>query len=237
MYRNIVGGPLIQFYGFKTDGIWISQQEIAASGLTSPFRDAFNAGQLKIVDVNHDGVIDNNDRTLLGSPYPDFKWGVTNTISYNNFDLSFTFQGSQGGKLINGDPNYDETKKLVSAYNENRWISPSNPGDGQTPTYNKNGFNWMLTDYVIEDASYYALREIILGYKVSETSIKPLKLNGLRLYMTVQNLYFHKAKGYRGINPEARLTSGPYASSLVGGYQRGSFPIPRTFVFGVDINF
>lgn len=237
LYRNIVGGPLIQFYGFKTDGIWLSQQEIAASGLTSPFRDAFNAGQLKIVDVNHDGVIDNNDRTLLGSPYPDFKWGVTNTINYNNFDLSFTFQGSQGGKLINGDPNYDETKKLVRAYNDNRWISPSNPGDGQTPTYNKNGFNWMLTDYVIEDASYYALREIILGYKVSESSIKQLKMNGLRLYMTIQNLYFHKAKGYRGINPEARLTSGPYASSLIGGYQRGGFPIPRTFVFGVDINF
>ena len=237
LYRNIVGGPLIQFYGFKTDGVWLSQDQINASGLTSTFRDAFNPGQLRIVDINKDGIINNNDRTLLGSPYPDFTWGMTNTITYKNFDFAFTFQGTQGGKLINGDPNYDEVKKLVNAYNENRWISPANPGDGQTPTYNKNGFNWMLTDYVIEDASYYALREITLGYKIPENKTKQIKLNGLRVYMTVQNLYYHKAKGYRGINPEARLTSGPYASSLVGGYQRGSFPIPQTFVFGVDVNF
>lgn len=237
LYRNIIGGPLIQYYGFKTDGIWLSQDQIIASGLTSPFRDAFNPGQLRIVDVNKDGIINNNDRTLLGSPYPDFTWGMTNTITYKNFDFAFTFQGTQGGKLINGDPNYDEVKKLVYAYNENRWISPANPGDGQTPTYNKNGFNWMLTDYVIEDASYYALREVTLGYKIPENKTKQIKLNGLRVYMTVQNLYYHKAKGYRGINPEARLTSGPYASSLVGGYQRGSFPIPQTFVFGVDVNF
>ncbi len=240
LYKNIVGGPLIQYYGFKTDGIWISQQEIdaaKAAGLSSSFRDAFNPGQLKIVDVNHDGIINNNDRTLLGSPYPDFTWGMTNTFSYKNFDFAFTFQGSQGGKLINGDPNYDETKKLVRSYNENRWISPANPGDGQTPTYNKNGFNWMLTDYVIEDASYYTLREITLGYKIKDDKLKAIKLNGLRLYMTVQNLFFHSAKGYRGINPEARLTSGPYASSLLGGYQRGAFPIPQTFVFGVDVNF
>lgn len=237
LYRNIVGGPLIQYYGFKTDGIWLSQDQINASGLTSTFRDAFNPGQLRIVDVNKDGIINNNDRTILGSPYPDFTWGMTNTITYKNFDFAFTFQGSQGGKLINGDPNYDEVKKLVTAYNENRWISPANPGDGQTPTYNKNGFNWMLTDYVIEDASYYALREITLGYKISENKTKQIKLNGLRVYLSVQNLYYHKAKGYRGINPEARLTSGPYSTSLVGGYQRGSFPIPQTFVFGVDVNF
>jgi len=237
LYKNIVGGPLIQFYGFKTNGIWLSQQEIAASGLTSPFRDAFNEGQLKIVDVNNDGVLDNNDRTILGSPYPDFTWGLTNTFSYDNFDFAFTFQGSQGGKLINGDPNYDETKKLVRSYNDNRYISPSNPGDGKTPTYNKSGFNWMLTDYVIEDASYYALREVSIGVKISEDKMKKILLNGARVYFTAQNLYFHNAKGYRGINPEARYTNGPYASALVGGYQRGAFPIPQTYVIGIDFNF
>jgi hypothetical protein len=116
LYRNIVGGQLIQYYGFKTDGIWLSQDQINASGLTSTFRDAFNPGQLRIVDVNKDGIINNNDRTILGSPYPDFTWGMTNTFTYKNFDFAFTFQGSQGGKLINGDPNYDEVKNEKSVY-------------------------------------------------------------------------------------------------------------------------
>jgi TonB-linked SusC/RagA family outer membrane protein len=237
LYRNIVGGPLIQFYGFKTDGIWISQQEIAASGLTSNFRDAFNEGQLKIVDMNGDGIIDNNDRTILGSPYPDFNWGVTQNISVGSFEFSMTIQGSQGGKVINGDPNYDEVKKLIRSYNDNRWISPGNPGDGRTPTYSKSGFNWMLTDYVLEDASYYTIREVSLSYRLNAAKMEKMNLNGLRFYITAQNLYYHMANGYRGINPEARLSAGPYASSLVGGYQRGGFPVPRSFVFGIDLNF
>jgi hypothetical protein len=111
------------------------------------------------------------------------------------------------------------------------------PGDGKTPNYNKAAFNWLLTDYVMEDASYYALREINLGYKFPDDKIKFAKISSLRLYLSAQNLFFHTAKGYRGINPESRITSGPYGSALVGGYQRGSFPIPQTFVFGVDLNF
>ncbi len=241
LYRNIVGGPLVQFYGFKTDGIWLSQQEIdaaKAAGLSSPFRDAFNQGQLKIVDVNHDNIIDNNDRTILGNPYPDFTWGITNTLTYKNFDLTFTFQGSQGGKVINGDPNYDEMKKLCTAYNTDRYISPSNPGDGQTPTYNKSGFNWMLTDYVIEDASYFALRETTIGYKIGDFKSSLLSVSAIRLYFTAQNLYYHMAKGYRGLNPEARFTnSTPYNTSLVTGYQRGAFPVNQTFIFGIDLTF
>ena len=240
LYLNKVGNPLIQFFGFKTDGVWLSQAQIdaaVANGLTSPFSNAFVPGQLKLVDINGDNVIDNNDRTIIGSPYPDFTWGVTNTLTYNNFDLTFTFQGVQGGSLINGDPNYDEMKKLAKPYNENRWISPMFPGDGQTPNYNKAAFNWLLTDYVIEDASYYALRELNLGYKFDEAKINKFKLSGLRIYFSAQNLYFHSAKNYRGINPEHRNTTGPYGSALVGGYQRGGFPLPRTFVFGVDVNF
>ena len=238
LYLNKVGSPLIQFYGFKTDGVWLSQAQVdaaVASGLTSPLSNAFVPGQLKIVDVDGNNIIDNNDRTVIGSPYPDFTWGMTNTIKYNNFDISFTFQGVQGGSLINGDPNYDEVKKLVKSYNIDRWISPMFPGDGKTPTYSKSAFNWLLTDYVVEDASYYALREINIGYKFPDGKIKFAK--ELRLYTAIQNLYFHSAKGYRGINAESRYTSGAYGSALVGGYQRGGFPIPRTFVFGVDLTF
>ena len=236
IYKSVVGGPLVQFFGYKTDGIWISQAQIDASGLTSELPSVFKPGGLRLVDVDGNGVIDTNDRTIIGNPYPDFTWGFTNNFTFKAFDFSFTWQGVQGGELINGDPNYGETKSRNVNYNSNRWLSPENPGDGRTP-YEEIGFNWMLTDYVVEDASYFALREVNLGYTLPVTLAKKIGLSSLRLYSSAQNVYFRSASGYRGINSEGRSTSGPYGSALVAGYQRGAFPIAKTIVFGIDINF
>jgi TonB-dependent starch-binding outer membrane protein SusC len=239
LYLNQAGNPLIQYFGFKTDGVWLSQADIDAArakGLTSALTNVFVPGGLKLVDLNGDNVIDNNDRTVIGNPYPDFTWGLTNSLNYKNFDFSFTFQGVQGGTLINGDVNYNESKRYNKIYNENRWISPNNPGDGRTP-YSTVGFNWMLTDYCVEDASYYALREVLLGYKFNPKIAKKIGLSNLRVYASAQNLLFHFPKGYRSLNPEARTNSAAYASPLIDGYQRGAFPTSRSFVFGIDINF
>jgi TonB-linked SusC/RagA family outer membrane protein len=239
LYLNEVGSPFIQFYGYKTDGVWLSQAQITAAqgaGLTSSLSNVFVPGGLKLVDLNGDNKLDAADRTVIGNPYPDFIWGITNTVTYKAFDLSFMFQGSQGGELINGDPNYNETKRYNRNYNTNRWLSPMFPGDGKTP-YSTIGFNWMLTDYVVEDASYYCLREVIVGYTLPDKIAKTLHLNSLRAYFSGQNLYFHTPKSYRGINTEARFTSGPYNTPAVDGYQRGGFPMPRTIIFGLDINF
>lgn len=236
VYRNKVGDPLVTFYGFKTDGVWLSQDQITQSGLTSTLTSMFVPGGLKVVDVNKDGKLDNSDRTDLGNPYPDFNWGITNTFKYKNFDFSFLIQGVQGGKVINGDPNYNESRRTIRTYNQNRWVSPIYPGDGRTP-YSTNGFNWMLTDYVIEDASYFALREVNFGYTLPSSMIKKFNLSSMRIYFSAQNLYFHTAEGYRGVNPEGRFNNGPYSSVLIDGYQRGAFPIPQTITAGIDINF
>ena len=239
VYQNKVGDPLINFLGFKTDGVWLSQADIDAArakGLVSSLSNVFVPGGLKVVDVNGDNIIDNNDRTLLGTPYPEFTWGITNTLSYKAFDASFTIQGVQGGNVINGDPNYNESKRKITVYNQNRWISPANPGDGKTP-YSTVGFNWMLTDHVVEDASYYALREVNFGYTLPAKVAQLVKLSSLRLYFSGQNLFFHKASSFKALNPEGRANTGPYASALIDGYQRGSFPIQKTFIFGIDINF
>lgn len=239
LYQNKVGDPFIQFFGYKTDGVWLSQADITAAqtaGLTSSLSNVFVPGGLKLVDINGDKKLDANDRTVIGSPYPDFTWGITNNFSYKAFDLSFMFQGVQGGQLVNGDPNYNETKRYNRNYNTNRWLSPMFPGDGKTP-YSTVGFNWMLTDYVVEDASYYCLREVIVGYTLPQKIAKTLHLNSLRAYFSGQNLYFHTPNSYRGINTEARFTTGPYNTPAVDGYQRGGFPMPKTLLFGLDINF
>lgn len=110
------------------------------------------------------------------------------------------------------------------------------PGDGKTP-YSTVGFNWMLTDYVVEDASFYSLRDVSVGYTLPEKWVNKARLSSLRIYFSAQNLFFHSASGYRGINIEGRSNGGNYATPLIDGYQRGSFPIAKTYLFGIDLNF
>ncbi len=240
-YLNQVGGPLIQYYGLQTDGIWLSQADVNAAiakGQTSTLSGYFTPGALKFKDVNGDGKIDLDDRTVIGNPYPDFTWGITNNFNFYGFDLSFTFQGVQGGQMMNGDGFYNEARKYNRAFNNNRWISPANPGDGKTP-YFTNGYTnaWTQSDYLVTSASYWALREVIAGYTIPVKNMKRMHLNSARFYASIQNLYYHFPKGYVGLNPEARSTAGTYASPLLDGYQRGAFPINRSFLIGLDLNF
>lgn len=231
-YLSQVGGKSIQFYGFKTNGVWTSQEEID-NNLHSK-EDA--PGGMRPVDANGDEVINDQDRVVIGDPLPDFTWGVTNSLKYKGFDLSFLFQGVQGVDVINGDWFYNETKRWHTKYVSNRWISPEHIGDGKTPYYN-NGRNIMLTDKAVEDASYIALRDITLGYQLPKKLLKKTIFSKVRVYANAQNLGYWITGNYRGINPEARHNSGVYNHPLIDGYQRGAFPIERTFSFGIDVNF
>ncbi len=240
-YISKVGAPITQFFGYKTDGIWLSQQQIIdaqAKGLTSPLSGYFTQGALKFVDINNDNIINADDRTELGNPYPDFTWGITNSFTFKGFDLSFTFQGVQGGKVLNGDGFYNEARKINAAFIENRWISPNNPGDGKTP-YFTNGYTnaWTESDYLLTDASYYALRELLVGYSVPKQWANRLHLNNVRAYFSAQNLFFKANDDYKGLNIEARNTNAQYTNPFINGYQRGAFPTNRTIIFGLDINF
>ena len=241
IYASIVGQPYVQFYGYKTDGVWLSQADVdaaLASGQTAILQGYFAPGGVKLKDINGDNRIDLSDRVITGSPFPDFTWGLTNTFRYKKFDLNVLMQGSQGGQLINGDLFYNESKRQNVNYIKNRWVSAANPGDGKTP-YFTNGIaaDLLLTDYAIESASYAYLRNIILGYTLSAKALKKFNITSLRLYTSVDNVFFINGSSYRGINPEARVTSSAYASPVVAGYQRGGFPVNRTYTFGLDFNF
>lgn len=241
IYASIVGQPYVQFFGYKTDGVWISQDEAdaaVAGGQTSILQGYFAAGGVKLKDINGDNKIDLSDRVIMGNPFPDFTWGLTNTIRYKKFDLNILMQGSQGGQLINGDLFYNESKRQNERYIKDRWVSPANPGDGKTP-YFTNGIaaDLLLTDYGVESATYAYLRNIIVGYTLPAKALKKFNVSSLRLYASVDNVFFITGSSYRGINPEARLTSASYASPVVAGYQRGGFPVNRTYTFGLDFNF
>ena len=103
--------------------------------------------------------------------------------------------------------------------------------------YRGEGIGWELTDYLIEDASYAALKDVTIGYTFDKKMLRAAKMQSIHLYVSGQNLAYIWSKGYRGINPEARHTSGQYSSPLVSGYQRGGFPIQRTYTIGIEIVF
>lgn len=231
-YLAKVGGPSIAFFGYKTNGVWLNQEEID----NNPHLNGDVPGGLRVVDINGDKVINDKDRTVIGDPFPDLTWGMTNTFKWKNFDLYVMIQGVQGIDVFNGDGYYNETKRFNRNYVKNRWISPESPGDGKTP-YFTNGVSWQLTDYMIEDGSYVALRDVVLGYKFDKKLMKKIGANSLRVYASGQNLLYLWSKNYRGVNPEARMTSGNYSSPLVSGYQRGGFPLQSSVTFGFELNF
>lgn len=245
IYRASIGEEAIQYYGYQSDGVWTSFDEVNAARTDTSFTYSLFSpiiGGLKVSNTDGNDSINSDDRVVLGSPYPDFTWAITNTFHYKNFDFSFLFQGSQGGELINGNAYYNEQLRMNKAYTENRFISPMYPGDGKT-TYSTttSGGNLMLTDYVVEDASYIALRELSFGYTLPGNIAQTLRLSNLRAYFSATNLIYLMGSNYRGINPEARTTSrsnnADYGDPLIDGYQRGAFPLNKTFVFGLDITF
>ncbi len=247
VYRAIVGQPAIQFFGYKSDGIYTTFEEVAAAkAITDAKGAAFTytkftpvVGGLKVLNTDGNNRLDADDRVVLGDPFPDFTWGITNTINYKNFDISILIQGVQGVDVVNGNVNYNEQLRYNTAYTNNRYVSPMFPGDGKTVFSNTtSGGDLMLSDYCIEDGSYAAIRDFSFGYTIPASLAKSLKISDLRAYFSGQNLVYLMAKNYRGINPEARKTSGSsYGSPLVDGYQRGAFPLNKTFTLGVDITF
>lgn len=246
VYRAIVGQPSIQYYGYVSDGVYTTFEEVAAAKAITdangvPFvytKYSPVLGGLKVKNINGDNKIDPEDRVILGDPFPDFIWGITNTFTYRGFDLNFLFQGVQGVDILNGNLNYNESLRLNTVYTNNRYVSPMFPGDSKT-TFDKNtsGGDLMLTDYCIEDGSYAALRDFTFGYTFPGKVVKKMRIGALRAYFSAQNMIYIMAKNYRGVNPEARKTSGPYSSPLVDGYQRGVFPLNRTYTAGIEVTF
>ncbi|MFB6248806.1 MAG: TonB-dependent receptor [Salinibacter sp.] len=231
-----VGSPIGSYFGYKVEGVYQSQQEIENApedmvGDPSP-------GDLRFTDVNGDGRITPEDKTVTGSYQPDFTYGVTNTFRYAGFDLRVFLQGVEGREILNltnrhlgnGEFNFNQYSFFL-----NRWQSPENPGNGEVPRPDRltglHGNNNRISEFQVNDGSYLNIREVTLGYTVQGSTLNDL-VQRLRLYASAQNLYMFT--DYRGFNPMASI---PTDDQLTIGQDYGAYPLQRTWSVGVDVNF
>ncbi|RZM29991.1 MAG: SusC/RagA family TonB-linked outer membrane protein, partial [Pedobacter sp.] len=232
-----IGSAPGSFFGYKVIGIYQNQNEIDTQPIVKNANGtAFSKpGQLKFADVNGDGVITADDRTIIGDPFPDFTYGMTNSFAYKGFDFAFTIQGVHGFEVLNA------ARRFYGSYSglnntirsaSNGWKSEADRGDGVTPQIDRNfgalGIASVInnaTSAFVEDGSFLRIRNITLGYNLPASVAKALKVANARFSFTVQNAYtFTKYEGY---NPEVSVEG---ANPLVPGADSGAYPLARTFM-------
>ncbi|MBJ2173549.1 TonB-dependent receptor [Aureibaculum sp. A20] len=235
------GDPLGLFYGLEVEGLFrtVEDFEGAAIQYGRPFEDALFAttwlGDVKYKDQNNDGIIDDNDRTVIGNPHPDFTFGFQNSFRYKDFDLSLFLQGSYGNDVFNGigrlltSGNRTYTNQSPSVLD---FWSVDNP-DANSPRLARNDTrNIDISDRYIEDGSYLRIQNITLGYTLPSFFSKKAGLSKLKLYGSIQNLYTFT--NYSGYDPEI----GSYNQNpLLTGIDAGRYPSPRTYTIGVNVEF
>jgi TonB-linked SusC/RagA family outer membrane protein len=224
-----VGAPVGSFFGLRTDGIIQTGDQILPG--SSSFG-SVGPGDIRYVDANGDGSINNNDRVIIGNPQPKFFYGLSNNFSYKNFDLSIFIQGTYGNDVWN--VNSHELYRNDGATNNirgvmNRW-RPDAPSDFWPSSRTR---PFVLSDRHIEDASFLRIRTITLGYQLPVAALNVNKyVRTARIYVQGQNLFTFT--NYTGFDPEVNsLGQDPIAI----GVDRGTFPMARMMMIGVNIGF
>ncbi|MEP6682331.1 MAG: TonB-dependent receptor [Parafilimonas sp.] len=235
--QSIAGQPVGSFYGFVTDGLYRSQEELAKGpdqGLPVGQQGLW-LGDVRYKDLNGDGKITAADETYIGNPNPKFTYGLSNSFSYKGFDLSIFLQGVYGNDIFNYSRR--ETESEFSVYQNqlstvmNRYTSQNT--NGSLPRYNQySQNNLIISDRYIEDGSYLRIQNLALGYNFPVKWINHLKMTSCRIYISGQNLYtFTKYSGY---DPEL----GAYNNSVIlQNIDYGHYPNPRSLTVGANIVF
>nr|WP_314499865.1 TonB-dependent receptor [uncultured Chryseobacterium sp.] len=223
-----VGEELNSFYLYEAIGV-LSTADLTNTGVAKT-KGAI-AGDVKYKDVNGDGVINENDRHIIGSPTPDYYWGFTNTFSYRGFDLSVFFQGQKGGysyALLGRaiDRTSMGTTTNVMGNWANRWRSDADPGDGKTPRLDGTTGSLLDTRWLY-DATYIQLKNVTLGYNFEQDLVSKLKISNLRVYVSLENVW-RKDHYYGGYNPESVQSDGT---------DYGAYPNAKVYMMGLNFNF
>ncbi|PWJ40801.1 SusC/RagA family TonB-linked outer membrane protein [Sediminitomix flava] len=243
--RTEAGGAVGQFFGYEVEGVFQSQEEADNSAQAG---EGVGAGDFKFkdqltVDTNGDGipdeadgVINGDDRTLIGNPNPDLFYGINLGMSYKRWDATFFFQGVQGGDLFNAFKYYNyATHKNYALTNDykDHWTAQN----GSNELFGLNSAtveqNLRPSDFYVEDGSYLRLKNMQIGYTFPENAIKGVK--NLRLYFSGQNLF--TITKYTGLDPEVGGLGTGSGGTLNQGVDYGRYPQSRVLSIGANVTF
>jgi TonB-linked SusC/RagA family outer membrane protein len=222
-----VGAPLNAFYGYVVEGVFQQGEDMAASAqpLAQP-------GEYRYKDVNQDGIITTADRTILGSPFPDYTFGISNDFSYGPFSFSFFVQGVQGSSVFNlnrtesENPNSFRRNRLAESYTD-RWTPQHPTNENSSGIAPKVAYASNINSRAVEDASYIRLKNVQLSYTLPVSKLRYIK--GAQLYVTGQNLV--TLTNYTGSDPEVSAFG---SSNVRADYN--AYPLTRTYTVGINLN-
>ncbi len=229
--RHQAGRPVNSFYGFVTNGIFQTQEEVDQYAVQVPGADPYNRtspGDIRFVDLNNDGVINDDDRTYLGDPNPDFVFGLNNRLAIGAFDLELFVHGVAGNQVFNANRIW--TEGMSSARNQSRatrdrWSGPNSSNSMPRAIFGDPNGNTRASDRYIEDGSYLRLRTATIGYTLPAELVRTMSVGQVRLYATGQNLL--TITGYSGFDPEVNIA----------GIDHNVYPVTRTVSVGFDLRF
>ncbi|MFH7002071.1 SusC/RagA family TonB-linked outer membrane protein [Flavobacterium bizetiae] len=234
--RLEVGQPLFYFYGYQTNGIYQNQAEVDA--VFGPGQTTIKPGDIKIVDRDGNKIINSNDKTNIGNPYPDFTYGLNLTAAYKNFDFNCFISGVQGNDIFNA--NTFDLKGMNRLFNASTDVLDranvvngvvTNPS-ATLPRAQGADINWSSANQrYVEDGSYTRLKNIALGYTFSGDAFKAY-FSKIRFYVSGQNLI--TVTKYSGLDPEIARAD---ANANSAGIDLGRYPQPKSVIFGLDVTF
>ena len=234
--RTYEGQPLFSYYGFKTNGLYQTQSDIDGDANVANDGNKANIqpGDVKFVDQNGDGKVDDQDRIFLGSPNPKAVFGINGTAGYKLFDFGFSFAGVNGVSLYNADrvAGLDGTG-VFNWYADqlNRWHGAGTSNEIPRLTRRNLNNNYRSSDLWVENGSYLALKNITLGYTFPNINISGASLQQTRIYVSCYNAFY--LTNYSGLTPELGYTD----NNRQRGIDVAQYPSARTFTFGASINF
>lgn len=223
---TMAGYPIGYFYGYKVAGVYQSSQDIANSPTNTLA--TVTPGDLKFADVNGDGQITAEDRTMIGNPTPDVTYGFSLGVSYKNWSLDVDMMGQGGNQIYRTWDNYNFAQFNYLAQRMDRWH-----GEGTSnsqPLLNaKHSINTLNSEYYIEDGKFFRIRNVQLAYTFDKALISKVRLQALKVYMNIQNLKTWKHN--TGYTPELG------GSAISFGSDNGSYPVPAVYTFGINLTF
>ncbi|AZQ44909.1 SusC/RagA family TonB-linked outer membrane protein [Nonlabens ponticola] len=221
------GQPLGYFYGLRTDGIFQNAAEVAAHPSQIALGANAQPGDIRFVDVNNDGVIDQDDRVNIGDPIADVTMGLNLSFNYRNFDFQTYLYASIGNDMVR---NYERSQNLTNVTTNDlaRWTGPGTSNSVPRVTTGATA-NRIFSDYFVEDASFLRMQNLQLGYTFNDAGARK-NIEEVRFYGSVNNLF--TLTKYRGFDPSA--SSG---APIGGGIDPGFYPVPRTFLLGMNVKF